>query len=79
MRRRISLRRAATIVQWCVVAAVITLVVVGSVALVGNRANNKLNESASDLTNPTDLTKRFGSSSNSNSNSNVSSNSNSGS
>ena len=61
VRSRFTIRRGVSAVQWCVVAAVIALVAVGSVTLLGNRTNNKLNETASDLTNPNDLTKRFGS------------------
>ena len=61
MRRSSSCRHAGTIVEWCVVAALIILVIVASVALVGNWTNAKLNETASDLTNPASLKARFGS------------------
>lgn len=60
MRRRFALRRAVSAVQWCVVAAVIVLVLVASATLLGNRTNTKLNNTASDLSNPSDLTTRFG-------------------
>jgi len=40
----------------------ITLVIVASISLVGNRTKTKLNETSSDLANPTNLTSRFGSS-----------------
>ena len=62
MSRRYFRRRAVTMVQWCVVAALIILVIVASVTLVGNRTSTKLNETASDLTNPSSLTARFGNS-----------------
>ena len=71
MRRRYSLRRAATATQWCVVAALITLAIVASITLVGNRTNTKLNQTATDIADPTSLTARFGSSDNGNANGNA--------
>ena len=59
--RRYARRRGMSLVQWCVVAAVIFLVVVASVTLLGTRTTNKLNETASDMSNPVNLTTRFGS------------------
>jgi Flp pilus assembly pilin Flp len=54
-------RRGMSQVQWCLLAALITLGVVAGVTLLGNRTNTKLGETASDLANPQNLTKRFGS------------------
>jgi Flp pilus assembly pilin Flp len=54
-------RRGVTYVQWCVIAAVITLAVIAGVTVMGNRTNDKLNQTASDVSDPAKLTKRFGS------------------
>jgi hypothetical protein len=59
--RRYARRRGMSLVQWCVVAAAVFLVVVAGVTLLGTRTNNKLNETASDMANPVNLTTRFGS------------------
>jgi len=61
MRPSFMRRRGVSLVQWAVVAAVIALVVVAGVTVVGTRANNKLNQTATDVANPTSLTTRFGS------------------
>ena len=42
-------------------AALITLAVAAGVALFGTRANNKLNQTATDVANPASLVNRFGS------------------
>jgi Flp pilus assembly pilin Flp len=47
--------------QYATVAALIALAVVAGVTLVGSRANNKLNQTASDVANPAALKQRFGS------------------
>lgn len=61
MRRIQTHRRGTAVTQWVVVAALIVLALIGSVALLGTRANNKLNETATDMANPQSLTTRFGS------------------
>jgi Flp pilus assembly pilin Flp len=55
------LRRGMSTMQYATVAALIALAVVAGVTLVGSRANNKLNQTASDVGNPAALTQRFGS------------------
>ena len=55
------IRRGMSTMQYATVAALIALAVVAAVTLVGSRANNKLNQTASDVTNPSALTQRFGS------------------
>lgn len=59
LRRR--LRAGVSLVQWVLIAAVITLAAVAGVALIGSRTNNKLNQTATDVANPSSLTTRFGS------------------
>lgn len=54
-------RTGTSLVQWVVVAALLALAVVAGVTLVGTRANNKLNETATDVATPSSLTQRFGS------------------
>ena len=54
-------RTGATNVQWVVIAALISLAVVGSITLVGTRANTKLQQTVTDVGNPQNLTTRFGS------------------
>lgn len=61
MRSCFARRRGITAVQWCVLAALITLAIVATVTTVGSRTSTKLNESATDLANPKNLTTRFGS------------------
>jgi hypothetical protein len=48
-------------VQWCVMAALIILGVVAGVSAIGPRASTKLNQTATDVANPANLTTRFGS------------------
>lgn len=55
------IRRGMSTMQYATVAALIALAVVAGVTLVGSRANNKLNQTASDVGNPAALTQRFGS------------------
>jgi len=59
LRRRI--RRGISHAQYAVVLALITLAVVAGMTLMGSRANNKLNQTASDVANPAALTQRFSS------------------
>lgn len=59
MRRFHTHRRGTAVTQWVVVAALIVIGLVGSVALLGTRANNKLGETASDVATPKNLTARF--------------------
>jgi hypothetical protein len=54
-------RRGQAVVQWIVVAGLLVLAVVASITLVGGRTNTKLNQTASDVGNPSALTQRFGS------------------
>ena len=61
MRRNLTCRRGVSTVQWVVVAAVVVLVVFASVRLVGTNSTTKMNQTASDLANPTNLTKHMGS------------------
>jgi hypothetical protein len=61
MRRRLSLRRGLSALEWAFVAGAIFLVVLGTVVVLGNRTNNKMNETATDLADPTKLPARFGS------------------
>ena len=61
MRRRFVRRSAVTLVQWCVVAAAIAAVVVTGVQFVGTNTNTKMNQTASDLANPANLTQHMGS------------------
>ena len=59
--RKYDVRRGNAIVQWVVVAALITLVIVAGVTLIGTRSNSKLDQTATDVADPTSLTTRFGS------------------
>lgn len=61
MRPSFMRRRGVSLVQTCLIVAVITLAIVASVTLVGSRANTKLNQTATDVANPASLTSRFGS------------------
>ena len=54
-------RRGTAVMQWVVVAALITLALIAGVTLVGSRANTKLNQTATDVSSPSSLTQRFGS------------------
>jgi Flp pilus assembly pilin Flp len=56
-----AIRRGISNVQWVVIAALLSLAVVAGVTLVGTSTNNKLNETATDVGNPKNLTTRFGS------------------
>jgi len=55
-----SIRRGTAVTQWVVVAALIALAVVAGITLVGTRANTKLNQTATDVANPSSLKTRFG-------------------
>ncbi len=55
------LRRGQANLQWIVIAAVIALAIVGTVATLGSRTSTKLNETATDVANPVSLKNRFGS------------------
>ena len=55
------IRRGISTAQYATVLALVTLAVVAGVTLLGSRANNKLNQTASDVGNPAALTQRFGS------------------
>ena len=59
MCRRQALRRGITTVQMCVMLAVITLAIVGTVRVLGTNSKDKLNQTASDLATPKNLTTRF--------------------
>lgn len=59
MRRRFSPRRGVTMVQYCVMIALVLLGVVGGVALLGERTNDKINETAKDLDDPGEFVKQF--------------------
>ena len=61
MRRRFTRRSAISTVQWVVVASLVVLAVFSTVQLIGPRTNTKLNQTASDLANPAELTKHMGS------------------
>ena len=54
-------RRGQASVQWIVIAALITLAIVGTVATIGTRTTVKLNQTATDVANPASLKNRFGS------------------
>jgi len=58
--RRLS-RRGVSVAQYVLVAAAIFLVIVVGMATLGSKTNTKLNQSASDVANPQQLTTRFGS------------------
>ena len=60
MRRRFA-RSGIAAVQWIILAALIILVIAGTVANLGTRANVKLNQTATDVANPASLKNRFGS------------------
>lgn len=53
-------RRGKAVAQWVVVAALLALAILAGVTSLGTRANNKLNQTATDVGNPTSLTTRFG-------------------
>ncbi len=54
-------RRGVSAAQWCLVAVAIFLVIVATITTLGNNTNTKLNQTATDLANPKNLTTRFGS------------------
>lgn len=60
MLRRLS-RRGVSVAQYVLVAAAIFLVIVIGMASMGTHTNTKLNQTASDVANPQQLTTRFGS------------------
>jgi Flp pilus assembly pilin Flp len=55
-------RRGKAVAQWVVVAGIIALALVAGVTSLGSRANTKLDQTATDVANPTSLTTRFGTS-----------------
>ena len=59
MRR--SIRRGIASLQFVVVAGLIFLAVIAGMTLLGSRTSTKLNQTATDVTNPAALTQRFGS------------------
>ena len=59
--RQTHRRRGISLVQWVLIAGVITLALVAGVTLLGTRTNTKLNQTATDVANPQSLTTRFGS------------------
>lgn len=61
MSRRFARRRGISMVQWCVMAALIALAVIVGVTNVGSRTGTKLTQTATDVGNPKNLTTRFGS------------------
>ena len=61
MRRCYARRAATTYIQWIVVASLIAMALFVGVQLVGNGTNTKMGQTATDLTDPAKLTKRFGS------------------
>ncbi len=52
-------RRGMGLVEWCVVAALLILVVVISVRAMGTTVNSELNDTAGDIANPANLKNRF--------------------
>jgi len=60
MHRRLT-RSGKSLVQWIVVAALVFLAIVAGVTVIGSRTNNKLNQTVTDVADPTSLTTRFGS------------------
>jgi Flp pilus assembly pilin Flp len=59
--KRHFVRRGISTVQWVVIAALITLSIVAGVSVLGGRTSIKLNETATDVADPHELTHRFGS------------------
>jgi len=58
---RHSIRRGVSVVQYIMMAAAIFLVIVVGMATLGTKTNTKLNQTASDVADPKNLTTRFGS------------------
>jgi outer membrane murein-binding lipoprotein Lpp len=54
-------RRGQAVVQWVVVAGLLILAIVASITVMGTNTNTKLNQTATDVGNPSALTQRFGS------------------
>ena len=61
MKHRSKIRRGVSLFQYILVAGLIVLAVVAGISLLGSGTNMKLNQTASDVANPQELTKRFGS------------------
>jgi len=59
--RQHLVRRGQATVQWIVIAGAIVLAIAATIVTLGNRTNNKLNETATDVANPVSLKNRFGS------------------
>ena len=59
--RRFRRRRGINSVQWVVIAAATVLAIFATVQIIGSRTNTKLNQTATDVGNPQNLTTRFGS------------------
>jgi Flp pilus assembly pilin Flp len=60
MRRHPALRRGVSSVQWCLIAAFVILAVVGGAQLLGTNTSNKMNETATDLSDVSKFPARFG-------------------
>ena len=60
-RRTHGSRRGVTVVQWCVVAAMILLVSIALIRSLGNSTSTNLNSTAGNVANPATLPSRFGS------------------
>jgi hypothetical protein len=58
--RRSSLRRGITNVQWVFIAGAIVLVLFATVQIVGTKTKSKLDETVTDVGDPTHLTTRWG-------------------
>ena len=54
-------RRGVTTTQWCVLAAMITLLTIAAVRSLGTNASTGLNSTAGNIANPATLPSRFGS------------------
>lgn len=61
MRRQLARRRGMSNVQWCLIAGFVILAIVGGAQLLGTNTSNKLNETATDLSDVSKLPARFGS------------------
>ena len=57
--RRAHSRRGITNIQWLVIAAAGVLVLFATVQILGTRTRTKLNETVTDVGDPTHLTTRF--------------------
>jgi hypothetical protein len=60
MRRRFARPKGISFVQWAVIVVAIAMGVFTTVSFIGTGANTKLNETASDMSNVSNLPSRFG-------------------